>query len=90
MSRPRTVSPWETVSLLALGIVIVLCLLPTLHRDYAELHLRTSLIALIGACLIYPAAILVYARKAIAQRHGDWKLTLFIFSITSVLFYLVS
>jgi hypothetical protein len=51
--------------------------------------LRTSLFAMIGACLIYPSAILVYARKAIAQRHGDWKITLFILGITYVLFRMV-
>ena len=44
---------------------------------------------MIGASLIYPSAILVYARKAIAQRNGDWKITLFILGITYVLFRLV-
>src|SRR5881628_1383145 len=89
MSRPRTISLWETVGLLALGAITVFCLMPTLQKNYAEPHLRTSLFAMIGACLIYPAAILVYARKAIAQRNGDWKITIFILFITYVLFHLV-
>jgi hypothetical protein len=46
-----------------------------LQKDYAESHLRTSLFAMIGACLIYPSAILVYTRKAIAQCNGDWKMS---------------
>jgi len=63
--------------------------MPTLQENYAEPHLRTSLFAAIGACLIYPAAVLVYARKAISQRNGDWKITIFILFITYVLFHLV-
>ena len=52
-----------------------------LRKDYAQSHWRTSLFAMIGACLIYPPAILVYTRKAIAQRNGDWKTTIFILSV---------
>ena len=89
MSRPRTISLWETVGLLSLGAITVFCLMPTLQKNYAEPHLRTSLFATIGACLIYPASILIYARKAISQRNGDWKLTVFILFITFVLFHLV-
>ena len=89
MSRPRTISFGETVGLLALGAITVFCLMPTLQKNYAEPHLRTSLFATIGACLIYPAAILVFTRKAIAQRNGDWKITLFILFITYVLFHLL-
>ena len=89
MSRPRTVSLWETVGLLALGAITVFCLMPTLQKNYAAPHLRTSLFATTGACLIYPAAILVYARKAISQRNGDWRITIFILFITYVLFHLV-
>jgi len=89
MSRPRRISLWETVGLLALGAITVVCLTPTLREDYAGSQLRTSFFAMIGACLIYPSAILVYARKAIAQRNGDWKITLFILGITYVLFRLV-
>ena len=86
MSRPRRISFWETAGLLCLGAITVVCLMPALQKDYAGSRLRTSLFAMIGACLIYPSAILVYARKAIAQRHGDWKITLFILGITYVLF----
>lgn len=89
MSRPRTISIWETVGLLALGAITVFCLMPTLQKDYAGPHLRTSLFATLGACLIYPAAILIFARKAISQRNGDWKITIFILSITYVLFHLL-
>lgn len=89
MSRPRTISLWETVGLLSLGAITVFCLMPTLRNNYADPHLRTSLFATIGACLIYPAAILIYARKAISQRNGDWKLTVFILFITFALFHLV-
>ncbi len=89
MSRPRTISLWETVGLLSLGAITVFCLMPILQNNYAEPHLRTSLFATIGACLIYPAAILVYARKAISQRNGDWKITIFILFVTCVLFHLV-
>jgi hypothetical protein len=79
----------ETVGLLSLGAITVVCLMPALQKDYAQSHLRTSLFAMAGACLIYPSAILVYTRKAIAQRNGDWKITLFILSITSVRFRMV-
>ena len=89
MSRPRRVSFWETAGLLALGTITVVCLTPVLRKDYAGSTLRTSLFAMVGACLIYPSAILVYTRKAIAQRNGDWKITLFILGITYVLFRLV-
>jgi hypothetical protein len=83
------VSFGETAGLLSLGAITVVCLLPALQKDYAQSHLRTSLFAMIGACLIYPSAILVYTRKAIAQRNGDWKITLFILGITYVLFRMV-
>jgi hypothetical protein len=89
MSRPRRISWWETVGLLSLGGITVVCLTPTLRNDYAGSHLRTSLFAMIGACLIYPSAILVYTRKAIAQHNGDWKITIFILGITYVLFRMV-
>jgi len=89
MSRPRRISLWETVGLLSLGALTVVCLMPTLRKDYAGSGLRTSLLATIGACLIYPSAILVYTRKAISQRNGDWKITMFILGITYVLFRLV-
>jgi hypothetical protein len=72
-----------------LGAVTVFCLMPTLQKNYAEPSLRTSLFATIAACLIYPAAILIYARKAISQRNGDWKIAVFILFITYVLFHLV-
>ena len=72
-----------------MGAITVVCLMPALQKDYAQSHLRTSLFAMAGACLIYPSAILVYTRKAIAQRHGDWKITLFILGITYVLFRMV-
>ena len=90
MSRPRTLSLGEAIGLLSLGAVTVLCLTPVLRHSYAEPQFRLSLLAAVGACLIYPAAILVYARKAISQRNGDWKICLFILSITYVLFRLVS
>ena len=89
MSRPRRISFWETAGLLSLGAITVVCLMPALRKDYAQSHLRTSLFAMIGACLIYPSAILVYTRKAIAQRNGDWKITLFILGITYVLVRMV-
>ena len=89
MSRPRRITFLETAGLLCLGAITVVCLMPALQKDYAGSRLRTSLFAMIGACLIYPSAILVYARKAIAQRHGDWKITLFILGITYVLFRMV-
>ena len=89
MSRPRRVSFGETAGLLSLGAITVVCLLPALQKDYAQSHLRTSLFAMIGACLIYPSAILVYTRKAIAQRNGDWKITIFILGLTYVLFRMV-
>jgi hypothetical protein len=89
MSRPRRISFWETAGLLSLGAITVVCLMPALRKDYAQSHLRTSLFAMIGACLIYPPAILVYTRKAIAQRNGDWKITIFILGITYVLVRMV-
>ena len=89
MSRPRRVSFWETAGLLSLGAITVVWLMPTLQKDYAQFHLRTSLFAMIGACLIYPSAILVYTRKAVAQCSGEWKITAFILGTTHALFRIV-
>ena len=90
MSRPRSISKWETLSLLGLGLLSTFCLSPLLLRAYIRPNLQISFFAVIAGCLIYPACLLAYTRKAIAQKNGDWKLLLFILAFNYALFYLAS
>lgn len=90
MSRPKRVSSWEIASLIGLGMLTMIFLSPLLVQDYSVPHLRTSLIAVIAACLIYPACLLAFTRKAIAQKNGDWKILLFVLLFNYALFWLIA
>jgi hypothetical protein len=83
-------SSGEIASLIGLGTLTMIFLCPLLVQDYSVPHLRSSLIAVIAACLIYPACILAFTRKAIAQRNGDWKILLFVLLFNYALFWLIA
>lgn len=75
--------------LLLLGGIMNIFMSKIIIKYYLQPEYRMSLICVIAGGMIFPAALLAYIRKAIAQKHGDWKILVFVLSFNLLLLLLI-
>ena len=89
MSKPRPICWKEGTLLILLGALSLFSLQGVIDRGYTEPQFNISRACLIGALMIYPTCLLGFIRKAIAKKHGDWQIMIFVLGVTLSLFLLL-